>query len=181
MHAALTRRHVKSRAAPKVRGEIVRGCKAKVGQLDRHSLVRHQDVLGLEVPVVDPEGVAELHGIQQLQKHTLDQGVVADKVPFVGDTGEEITLRAVFHYDVGTVLGIHDAGKGHDVGMLAGQMVQTDLTLLVLELAGVQPSLVECLDRIADVGVDVQGRVDDPVGADTEDAGEFQAVGQDES
>lgn len=131
--------------------------------------------------MVDSEGVAELHGIQELEKHTLDQGVVANKVPFVGDTGEEIPFRAVFHDDVGTVLGIHDAGKGHDVGMLAGQVVQTDLTLLVFELAGIQPGLVESLDGIADVGVDVQGSVHDTVGTDTEDAGEFQPVGQDES
>lgn len=95
-------------------------------------MVRHQDILRLEIPVVDAEGVAELHGIQQLKEDALDQGVIANKVTFVGDTGEEITLRAKLHDDVGAVRGIHDAGEGNHVGMLAGQMVQTDLALLVL-------------------------------------------------
>lgn len=39
--AQLTRRHVEGGAAAEVRGEVVHGGKAKVGELDSHSLVSH--------------------------------------------------------------------------------------------------------------------------------------------
>lgn len=131
--------------------------------------------------MVDSEGVAELHGIQQLEKDAPDQGVIADKVPLVGDARKQISFGAEFHDDVGAIHGIHDADQGHDIGVLAGQMVQTDLPLLVLQLAGVQSRPVEGLDGITDVGVDVQGGIYNTVGTDAQDAGEFQTVGQNKS
>lgn len=177
----LTGRHVESGTATEVRGVVIRGGQAKVSKLDSHALVGHQDVLRLQIPVVNPNGMAELYGIQELEEDTLDQGVIADKVALVGDAGEQVTLGAELHHDVGTIHGVHDAHEGDHVGMLAGQMVETDLALLVFELTGIQPGLVEGLDRITAMRVNVQGSVDNSVGANTKDASQFQPVGQNES
>jgi hypothetical protein len=62
----LTRRHVESGTATEVRGIVILGRKAKVGELNGHTLVRHQNVLRLQIPVVNPNGMAELYGIQEL-------------------------------------------------------------------------------------------------------------------
>jgi hypothetical protein len=125
--------------------------------------------------------MAELYGIQELEEHTLDQGVIPDKVALVGDAGEQVALGAKLHHDVGTVHGIHDANKGDHIGMLAGLVVETNFALLIFELSGIQPRLVEGLDGILDMRVDVQGSIYNSIGTDTEDPSEFQPVGQDES
>ena len=49
---------------------------------------------------------------------------------------------------------------------------------MVLELAGIESGLVESFDGIQDVSMDVNSGVDDPIGPDAQDTGEFQAVGQ---
>jgi hypothetical protein len=59
--------------------------------------------------------------------------------------------------------------------------MKTNLALLIFELSGIQPRLVEGLDGILDMRVDVQGSIYHSVRADTEDAGEFKPVGQDPS
>lgn len=179
--ATLTRRHVESGTATEVRCKVILGRKAKVGELHGHALVRHQNVLRLQIPVVNPNGMAELYGIQELKEHTLDQGVIPDKVALVGDAGEQIAFGAELHHDVGTIRGVHDAIEGDDVGMLAGPVVETNLALLILELSGIQPGLVESFDGISNVRVDVQGSIYHSIGADAEDAGEFKPVGQDQS
>jgi hypothetical protein len=53
--------------------------------------------------------------------------------------------------------------------------------LLELELAGIQPSFIESLDRVQDIGVDVHGCVHNAVSTDSENAGEFQPVGKQKS
>jgi hypothetical protein len=116
-----------------------------------------------------------------LKEHTLDQGVIPDKVALVGDTGEQIALGAELHHDVGTVQGIHNAHQGDHIGMLRRPVMKTNLALLIFELSGIQPRLVEGLDGILDMRVDVQGSIYHSVRADTEDAGEFKPVGQDPS
>ena len=60
-------------------------------------------------------------------------------------------------------------------------MVKLNLSLLVFALSGIQPRLIEGLDGILNMRVDVQGSIDHSIGADTEDSGEFEPVGQDES
>lgn len=121
--------------------------------------------------------MAELHGIQNLEESTLGQEVVAHEIALFGDAGEQVAFGAEFNDHVCTIHGIHDAHQGDDIGMLAGQMVELDLTLLVLQLAGIQTGLVEGLDRIQDIGMDIHGGVDHAIGADTKNAGEFQPVG----
>lgn len=62
--------------------------------------------------------------------------------------------------------------------MVAGQVVQSDLPLLELALSGIQAGLVERLDGVGDIGLDVDGRVHDAIGAYSKHARELQPVGE---
>lgn len=131
--------------------------------------------------MVDSQGVAELDGIQDLKEDTLDQGVIAHEIALFRNAGEEIALGTELNHHVGAIDGIHNANQGNHIGMLAGQMVELDFPLLELELPGIQPGLVEGLDSIQNIGMNVDGRVHHSIGTDAQDAGEFQAVGQEKS
>lgn len=114
--------------------------------------------------MVNSQGVAELNSIQDLEESALDQGIIPDKETLVGNGRKEITLGTVIKDHIGTIRGIHNANERNDIGMLAGHVVQSDLPLLVLELAGVS-GFVEGLDGIHDLGVDVDSSVNNPIGA----------------
>jgi len=45
--------------------------KSKVGKLDSHTLICYQNVLWLQIPVINSNGMAILHGIQDLEKGPL--------------------------------------------------------------------------------------------------------------
>lgn len=126
-------------------------------------------------------GVAELDGIQDLEEDTFDQGIISNEVALFGDVGEQVTFRAELDHHVCTIDGIHNPDQRDHVGVAASGVVELNFPLLKLELAGIQPNLVEGLDGIHDVGVDVDGRIDDAIGAYSEDGGQLQAVGQEES
>ena len=117
---------------------MVGGGKSKVGQFDGHALVGDQDVLRLQVPVVDSNGMAVLDSIQNLEKSPLGKGVVTDILASFGDVGKEITLRAVLNDNVGAIWRVHDLHQGNHIGMGTGLVVQLDLTLLEPALAGLQ-------------------------------------------
>ena len=127
--------------------------------------------------MIDSKGMAELHGIQDLEEDTLDQWVVTNEISLVGDAGEQIALGTEFNDHIGTVNRIHDANQGNHIWMLAGHMVQFNFPLLVLQLAGVESGLVESFDGIHNIGMDVDGSVDNPIGPDTQDASKLQPVG----
>lgn len=63
--------------------------------------------------------------------------------------------------------------------MCAGLVVQLDLTLLELSLARLKTNLVERLYGIGNVGLDVDGCVDNAVGSNTKDASQLEASSQD--
>lgn len=65
--------------------------------------------------------------------------------------------------------------------MLTGQVVELDFALLEFPLPRVESNLVESLHRIGDTGVDVDGSVDNAIGADAKDTCQFQTVGQQQS
>lgn len=170
--------HVKRGTATEIRGEVIRGRQTKVGEFDGQPMVGGQDVLRLQIPVVDTHGVAEMHGVQNLEKSTFGQWIVPGEVPLVGDAGEEVALGTELDHHVGAVRGVHNAHQGNHIGMLAGQMVQANLPLLELQLARTESGLVESLDGVHDMGVDIDGGVDDAISADAQNAGEFQTVGE---
>lgn len=139
-------------------------------------MVCNQDVLRLEIPVVDTNGVAIHDCVQDLQKSTSGKKIITDKVASFRDAGEQVAFGTKFNDHKGAVKAIHDANQRHHIGVTAGQVVELDLPLLELALSGVESELVEGLHGVGDVGVNVDGGVDDSIGAHAQDAGELQAV-----
>lgn len=119
--------------------------------------------------------MAELYGVQNLEKCTLDHGIVAYVLALLGDVGEQITFRAVFDDNVGTVWGIHDLDQRDNIGMSAGLMVELDLSLLEFPLARLKTDFVKCLYCIWDASLDVHGCVHHSIGSDSKDTGELES------
>lgn len=123
--------------------------------------------------MVDSNGMAVLDGIQNLEESALGHGIVTNVLALFSDVGEQVTFWAVFNDNVCAVGGIHDLDQGNDIGMSAGLVVQLDLALLELSLAGLKTDLVECLYGVGDVCLDVNGCVHNAVGSDTKDASQL--------
>lgn len=87
--------------------------------------------------MVDSNVMAILNSIQNLEEHPSDQGVIVHKVAFLRDTGEQVTFGAELNDYIGAVDGIHYADQGNHIGVLTGHVVQLNLALLKLELAGI--------------------------------------------
>lgn len=90
-----TWRHVEGRSAPEVRGVRVRGGEAKVSELDGVAVIRDQNVLGLQVPVVNAKGVAVAYGVQDLEECSPGKLVIAGVPSALSDVGEEVAVGAV--------------------------------------------------------------------------------------
>jgi hypothetical protein len=104
-------------------------------------VVGNQNVLRLQVPVVDPNGMTELDGIQNLQESMLGQMIVAHEPAVLGDVREQVTLGAEFDHNEGAVRAFQDAQEGHNIGMVTCLIVQSDLSSLEAALPGIQSSL----------------------------------------
>jgi hypothetical protein len=83
---------------------VVRGRQAKVSELASHTLVRDEDVLRLQVPVVDSNGMAVLHGIQNLEESILGQDIVSGKLASFCDVGKQVAFRAVLDDYVSAIM-----------------------------------------------------------------------------
>jgi len=117
---------------------VIGSGKSKIGQLDSHTLVGDEDILWLQIPVVDSNRMAVLHGIQDLEKGPLGKGIVPNILASLRDVGKEITLGAVLNDNVSAVRRVHDLDQGNHIGMGTGLVMQLDLALLELALAGLQ-------------------------------------------
>lgn len=174
-------RHVEGRPAAKVGGNIIRSGKSKVGKLDSHATVRDQNVLGLEIPVVDADGMAVHDSIQDLKKSLLGEKIITNKVASFRYAGEQVAFWTEFNDHERTVDAVHDADQRHNIGMTAGLVVELDLPLLELALSGIETEFIEGLHRVWNVGMNVDGSVDDPVCSNSQDARQLQAVCQEKS
>lgn len=117
---------------------MVVGGQSKVGKLAGHSIICDENVLRLEIPVVDSNGVAVVYSIQDLEESPLGKSVITDILSLLGDVGEEITLRAVLDDHEGAVRRIQNLYQRNYVGMGTGLMMELDLSLLKLLLTGLQ-------------------------------------------
>jgi hypothetical protein len=88
--------------------------------------------------MVDSQAVAVFHGIQDLEKGPLDKSIITHISPLFGDIREQVSFRAVFQHNIGTVLIIDDFQHGHYVRMGRSSIVELDLPGLELLLSAVQ-------------------------------------------
>ena len=176
-----TWRHVERRSTSEIRSYWVRRGKSKVRQLDGMAAIGNQDILGLEVPVVDSNGVAVRNGIQDLEKGILDQSIITNIETLLGDAREEITLGAVLQNDIGAILRVHNLNQRDHVGVTAGFVVELDLSLLEASLPRVESELVQGLDRILPSGKDILSGVYYAIRTHSENAGQFKPSGKAEA
>lgn len=112
------------------------GCgKPEVGKFDCHSFVCYQDVLRLQIPVVDSNGVTIFNGIKDLEKSSPGKSVITNVFPAFGYVGKEVTLRTVLDNNVGAIWRVHDFYQGDDIGMSTGLVVELDFPLLEFPLS----------------------------------------------
>lgn len=174
-----TWRHVESRTAAKVGGDAVLRGKSKVRKLHSPAVVLDQDVLRLQVPMVDTSGVAMADSIQDLEEHTLGLVVVGDVVAFVGDLGKQISLGTILKNDIRALGAIQDLDHGNHIAVLAGLVVQLDLTILELPLPCIKADLVQSLYGILFISLNVTCSIHSAVRADAQDSGQLNAACQD--
>ena len=143
---------------------MILGSEAKVGELHRPTAIGDQYVLGFEVPVVNPNGMAEVDRIQNLEERILGHGVIVKILTFLRYTREEITFGAKLQNHKCAVVGRHDLNHGHHIGMMAGLMMKLYLPLLECLLSGIQANLIQSLNRVRDIRVDIDRCVYDTIG-----------------
>lgn len=142
------------------------------------AVISNQNILGLEVTVVDPDGVAELNSVQQLEEDVLGKSVISNETASLGNVAEQITFRAVLDYNKCAVGAVQNAHQGNHIGMLAGLVVHGNLSTLEALLSRVQSMFGESLDGVEFVGVNVDSLIDDTVGTNSKNGNEFESVGQ---
>jgi len=172
----LTRRHVECGTTAEVVGVAVSGRQSEIGELDFQSPAANQHILRLQIPVVDAQRMAVLDGIQELEENSSRQFIVANKVAALGDVGEEVTFRAVFHDDERAIRGLDDLHQGDDIGVCARLEVECDLPLLKALLSGVESIFGQSLHGIGCAGKDVHSIVDHSVSSNSKDSSELQTA-----
>lgn len=142
-------------------------------------MVRNQNVLRLQVPMVDSNGVTVGHGIQNLEESVFGKPVVSNVVALFSDVREQIAFWTEFDDNESAVRAVQDSYQGNNVWMLAGLVMECYLPSLEALLSGVQSVLGQSLHSVGDVGVDVDRLVDHAICANAEDRHQFKTVGQD--
>lgn len=175
----LTWRHIKCRATAEISCDFVSGCKTEVSKFDRASIISHQNILRLKVPMEDSNGMTVLNSIQELEKGMFGQSIITDEMALFRDVGEEITLRAILHHNICAFWAVQNSLQGNHVGMLASLVVKSNLGLLEATLPGIQSMFGESLYCVELVGVNVDSSIDDTISSDTEDRDQFELVCQD--
>jgi len=96
---------------------FVRGRKTKVGEKNFNisCLRRDQDVFWLQIPVIDPAGVAEVERINDLDENALDQFVLSEECELSDDRVEVASTEVIDEEDVSASIDL--AMEGKDVGV----------------------------------------------------------------
>ena len=122
-------------ACPELVAHAIGSSETEVGDGKAETVVEAEDILGLQVAVINIQGVAVLDRLEQLKKDLLDEFVVAQVAPLVENLGEEVSVRAVVHDDEGVVLVLDDAVKRDDVRVARRELVEGNLADVQLALA----------------------------------------------
>ena len=114
-------------ACAELSAHTLRSREPEVGDRKAHAIVEAENVLGLQVAMINIEGVAVVNRVEQLKKDLLDEGVITKITPRVEDLSEEVTVRAVVHNDEGVLVVLDDAVKRHHVRVAGCKLVEGDL------------------------------------------------------
>lgn len=144
-------------------------------------MVRNEDVLRLEVPMVDPAAMAVAYRVQELEEDMLGPHVIANILATLGDVIKEVTLWAVLQDNKEAILVFNNPVHAHHVGVGRRVPMQMNFPGLKHDLAMVQGASVgieftQHLDSIAGLVVDVDGRVDDTICACPQNADKSESL-----
>lgn len=64
---------------------MISGGQSEISELASHALVGDQDVLRLQIPMVDSDGVAIFNSIQDLEEGTLSPVIVTNELALLSD------------------------------------------------------------------------------------------------
>lgn len=173
--------HVEGGSATVVLRYGVRRGKAEVCKQNVGAGVGNQNILGLEVPVVDSQAVAVLHGIQDLEKGAANKSIITHIPAFFRDIREEVSLGAVLQHNISAVLVVDNLEHGHYIRVGRGSVVKLDLSRLELLLPAVQGFSIwvrfaQGFDRIPDTSGVVEGRIHDAISACTQDPPQLEGL-----
>lgn len=129
--------------------------------------------------MVDAELMAVFHGVQNLEEDLLGKIILPNVLTALRDVQEKIPFRTVFKDHVDAIGIVHNLQHRHNVLVCRCQVVQTNFPLLVSNLATFQwgsvgIELAETLDRIANLGVNIDGGVDHTIGTSSKDVRQLE-------
>lgn len=128
--------------------------------------------------MLDAKIMTVFNGGYNLEEGVLDEGVLAQVDLLLRDHGEEVTIRAEVEDDENPILFFEDAVERDDTGVGGCKLVQGDFAALELPLARVEVGLGKTFDGVPcwllRWGGSVEGEVDHPVGAGSQDGEEFE-------
>ena len=128
--------HVVDAARAELGAHALRSRKPKVGDSETETAVKAKDVLGLQVSMINIEGVAVFNRVEQLKKDLLDEGVIAEIAPLVKNLGEKVAVGAVVHDDKRVLVVLDYPVKSNNIGVTRCELVEGDLANVELALAG---------------------------------------------
>ena len=131
------------------------------------TIVGDQNILRLEIPMVDSNGVAKLNGIQKLQENVFGQAVVAYEMPLFGDIGEQVTFRAILDHHICAFWAVQNSHERNHIGMLTGLVMESNFCLLETSLSGIQSMLGKSLHGVELVRIDVDSLIHNAIGPKT--------------
>ena len=163
-------------ARSKFLAELLGGGKAKVSDGDSVTAIKAEDVLWLQVPVVDAQRMAILNCIEELQKHMLDEGIVAQVPALVQNLGEQVVVWGVVHYNIGVIPVFDDAMEGDDRRMGRGELVQRNFANMELSTSASGADQAFHGKRSLRAREFLNGAVDNAIATDPKDFEELEGV-----
>ena len=171
----LTWRHVEGGAAAEFGCDGFGSGQSKITELDVPTMVRDQDVLRLQIPMVDADGMTKGDSVQDLKESMLCQVIVANEAVPLGNVGEQVAIWAVLDHHECAVRTVQDFHQLEHIGVLARVVMQLDFPSLEFALTMIQANLGQGFDSIGPPSGDVDGGVDHAISTNPEDGGEFQS------
>ena len=104
-------------ACAKFLTQLVGSCEAEIGDGNTKAIVKAENVLRLQVPVINTETVTILNCIEQLEEHVLDQSVVPEIAAAVQYLGKQVMVWCVVHDNIGAVVVLDDTMQRDNAGV----------------------------------------------------------------
>ena len=121
----------------KLIAELIGCCKTKVRDSDPKTVIEAENVLRLQISVINSEGMAIFHSIEELKEDVLDEGIVPKIAAAMQDLSEEIMVGCVIHHDVGETAFLHNTMEGNHAWVRRCELMQGNFSYVDLAMTWV--------------------------------------------